>query len=267
MQPTHPDTLNGGIGRRDFIRLSGVAGALAGASITGVGAQSVVVGKVAPQPVLEGTGELDCADILVESLVTWGATHVFGIVGDGINPIIEALRKRQDRIAFVGVRHEESAAFMATSYAKHSGRLGVCLATTGPGAAHTVNGLYDAANDNAPVLVVTGSTFHDLTGLHFMQGLNTVKLMEDVALFNEQISGPANALLVVNRACRAALAGRGVAHLTIAKDVQAMKLAADKPSTENHGGRTSSSWLPPRGTPPMEHLRALPPTCSIVGAG
>lgn len=248
-----------GIGRRDFVRLSGVAGLVAGAA-AGLAGVAVAQTTESPHLVAEPTpppgADRDTADILVETLLLWGVTHVFGIVGDGINPVIEALRKRQDRIAFVGVRHEESAAFMATSFAKHTGKLGVCLATTGPGAAHTVNGLYDAKNDNAPVLVITGSTFHDLGGLHFMQGLDTVKLMEDVALFNETVSGPAHALLVVNRACRAALAGRGVAHLTIAKDVQAMKLGADKPSMENHGGRTSSSWLPPQGAPPLEQLRA-----------
>lgn len=207
---------------------------------------------------------MDTADILVETLIAWGATQGFGIVGDGINPIIEALRKQQDRIAFVGVRHEESAAFMVSATAKHTGRIGVCLATTGPGAAHLVNGLYDACGDNAAVVAITGSTFHDLGGLHFMQGVDTLKLMEDVTLFNEQVSGPARAVLVVNRACRAALSGRGVAHLTIAKDVQATKLAADKPSTENHGRRTSSSWSPPRGTPPAKPLRAA---ADVLNAG
>lgn len=208
--------------------------------------------------------DLDTTDILVEALIAWGATHVFGIVGDGINPVIEALRKRQDRIAFIGVRHEESGAFMASAFAKHTGRLGVCIGTTGPGAAHLVNGLYDAAGDNAAVVAITGSAFHDLDGLHFMQGIDTVKLMEGVALFNERVHGPAHAVLVVNRACRAALGGRGVAHLTIAKDIQAIKLGADKPSMGNHGGKTSASWSPPRGAPPTEQLRAA---ADILNAG
>ena len=250
------------------MRLSGAAaGLVAGAAASVAGAAAAQTAAPPPSAAVAEPApgaDRSTADIVVETLVTWGVTHVFGIVGDGINPIIEALRKRQDRIVFVGVRHEESAAFMATSFAKHTGRLGVCLATTGPGAAHTVNGLYDAKNDNAPVLVLTGSTFHDLGGLHFMQGLDTVKLMEDVALFNETVSGPQHALLIVNRACRAALAGRGVAHLTIAKDVQAMKLGADKPSTENHGGRTSSAWLPPQGAPPADQLRAA---ADVLNAG
>ncbi len=255
------------VGRRGFIRLTGAAGLAAGAAATsfGAAAQSTSADKIVPQPAPLAPGAAQTtADLLVETLIGWGATHVFGIVGDGINTITEALRVRQDRISFVGVRHEESAAFMASAFAKHTGRLGVCLATTGPGACHIVNGLYDARGDNAPVVAITGSTFHDLGGLHFMQAIDTVKLLEDVALFNETVTGPQHALLVVNRACRAALAGRGVAHLTIAKDVQAMPLGADKPSMENHGGRTSSSWSPPKGTPPLEQLRAA---AEVLNAG
>ena len=92
------------------------------------------------------------------------------MVGDGINPIIEAIRKRKDEIQFVGVRHEEAAAFMAGGFAKHTGRLGICIGTTGPGAIHLMNGLYDASFDGAPVLAITGTTFHDLSGTRFMQG-------------------------------------------------------------------------------------------------
>jgi pyruvate dehydrogenase (quinone) len=77
----------------------------------------------------------------VETLIAWGATHVFGIVGDGINSSIEALRKRQNRIAYIGVRHEEAAAFMACGFAKHTGKLGVCIGTAGPGAVHLLSGL------------------------------------------------------------------------------------------------------------------------------
>jgi pyruvate dehydrogenase (quinone) len=119
------------------------------------------------------------ADILVDHLIDWDVTHVFGMVGDGINPIIDALRRRQDRIRFIGVRHEEAAAFMACGWAKHTGRLGVCLATTGPGAVHLLNGLYDAAFDGAPVLAITGETFHDLGGLRFVQGVDTKALIQD----------------------------------------------------------------------------------------
>ncbi len=251
------------VDRRGFVKLAGAVAVAAPAAAAGA-AHAEETARVTPQPAPSLEPGENTADILVDTLITWGASHVFGIVGDGINPIVEALRKRQDRIAFVGVRHEEAAAFMAGGMAKHAGRLGVCLATTGPGAVHLMNGLYDAAYDNAPVVAITGTTFHDLQGMRFMQDVDTVKLMGDVALFNERVTGPANAALVVNRACRAARAGRGVAHLTIAKDVQRQTLADDKPSPENHGGRTSSSWSPPMGTPPSDQLRAA---AAVINAG
>ena len=89
------------------------------------------------------------ADLLIERLVQWGVDTVFGLPGDGINGLIESLRKRQDQIKFIQVRHEESAAFMASAYGKYTGRLGVCLATSGPGAIHLLNGLYDAQMDHS----------------------------------------------------------------------------------------------------------------------
>jgi pyruvate dehydrogenase (quinone) len=106
------------------------------------------------------------ADILVETIIDWGVEIVFGLPGDGINGIMEALRVRQDRIRFVQVRHEEAAAFMACGYAKWTGRLGCCLATSGPGGIHLLNGLYDAKLDEAPVLAITGLQFHDLLHTH-----------------------------------------------------------------------------------------------------
>jgi pyruvate dehydrogenase (quinone) len=199
--------------------------------------------------------ELTTADILVETLIRWNVQFVFGIVGDGINSIIEALRKRQDKIRFIAVRHEEAAAFMACGYAKHTGKLGVCLATTGPGAVHLMNGLYDAKMDSTPVLAITGSTFHDLGGIHFMQAVDTQALMRDVSLYNIAVTGPIHARIVGNLACRSALGERGVAHLTIAKDTQAMKLGADKPSMENHGLQTLESLTFSHPVPDTERLR------------
>src|SRR3978361_2391986 len=102
------------------------------------------------------------SDLLVEGLITWGVDIVFGLPGDGINGIMEALPPRQDRIRFIQVRHEESAAFMACAYAKWTGKIGCCLATTGPGGGHLLNGLYDAHVDRAPVLAITGLPYHDL---------------------------------------------------------------------------------------------------------
>jgi pyruvate dehydrogenase (quinone) len=98
------------------------------------------------------------ADVLIDTIADWGVDVVFGLPGDGINGIMEALRTRCERISFVQVRHEEAAAFMAAGYAKYRGELGVCLATSGPGAIHLLNGLYDAKMDGAPVLAITGQT-------------------------------------------------------------------------------------------------------------
>src|SRR5881296_607167 len=155
------------------------------------------------------------ADVLIETLQDWGTEVVFGLPGDGINGIMEALRKRQDRIRFVQVRHEEAAAFMACAYAKYTGRLGCCLATSGPGGIHLLNGLYDAKLDQAPVLAITGMTYHDLIGTAYQQDVNTDYLFQDVALFNQRGMGPAHVVNLVDLACRAALAKRGVAHVTI----------------------------------------------------
>jgi pyruvate dehydrogenase (quinone) len=202
------------------------------------------------------TGSATTADILIDTLIHWDVAFVFGVVGDGINPLIESLRKRQDKIRFIAVRHEEAAAFMASGYAKHTGKLGVCLATTGPGAVHLMNGLYDAQMDSAPVLAITGTTFHDLIGTHFMQGVDTVALMGDVALYNVQVSGPRHAGIVGNIACRAALDGRGVAHLTVAKDTQNMELSADKASMENHGLQTSAQWRRSEQCPSRAQLQS-----------
>jgi len=248
--------LAAGLYRRDLFR-SVAAGTLLGSVLASAASAqpSETAASIRPQPAPNFGADTTTADILVETVIAWGATHAFGVVGDGINPIIEALRKRQDRIRYIGVRHEEAAAFMASGFAKHSGRLGVCVGTTGPGAIHLLNGLYDAHFDGAPVLALTGTTFHDLQGLRYQQGVDTVKLMEDVALYNVNITGPEHAILVADRACRAALSDRGVAHLATAKDVQRMKRSEDKRSMRNPGARTSSSWTPQLSAPPADQLR------------
>ena len=112
------------------------------------------------------------ADILIDALHGWGVEVVFGLPGDGINGIMEALRRRQDAIRFIQVRHEESAAFMACAYAKYTGKLGVCLATSGPGGIHLLNGLYDAKLDGQPVLAITGHHYHDLIDTRAQQDVS-----------------------------------------------------------------------------------------------
>src|SRR6516164_6781958 len=160
------------------------------------------------------------SDVLIDAIHDWGVDVVFGLPGDGINGVMEALRKRADRIRFVQVRHEEAAAFMACAYAKYTGKLGVCLATSGPGGIHLLNGLYDAKLDNQPVLAITGMQFHDLLHTYTQQDVELDKLFMDVALYNARIMGPTHVQNVVDLACRTALAYRGVSHVTIPVDTQ-----------------------------------------------
>src|SRR3954466_2037685 len=130
------------------------------------------------------------ADLLVDRLIEWEVDTIFGFPGDGINAIFEALRTRQDRIHFVQVRHEEAAAFAACGYAKYTGRLGVCLATSGPGGIHLLNRLYAARRDGQPVLAIPGHTFHDLIGTQYQQDVDLVKPFMDVAAYNERVMSP-----------------------------------------------------------------------------
>jgi len=160
------------------------------------------------------------ADMIVERLIDWGIDTIFGFPGDGINGIFEALRTNQEKIKFIQVRHEESAAFAAVGYAKYTGRLGVCLATSGPGGIHLLNGLYDAKCDGQPVLAITGHTFHDLIGTHYQQDVDLDKLFMDVAVYNQRIMGPGHVYNVLDEAIKTALARRSVAHITIPKDIQ-----------------------------------------------
>src|SRR5438045_5015511 len=155
------------------------------------------------------------AQILVDRLIEWGVDTVFGLPGDGINGIMEALRQRQERIRFIHVRHEEAAAFMACGYAKFTGRLGVCLATSGPGGIHLLNGLYDAKLDGAPVLALTGLQVHDLINTHTQQDVELDKLFMDVCVYNCRIMGANHVQNVAELACRTALSYRGVSHITM----------------------------------------------------
>jgi pyruvate dehydrogenase (quinone) len=187
-------------------------------------------------------GQATAADLLVDLLIGWGVEVVFGLPGDGINGIIEVLRQRQDRIRFVQVRHEESAALAAVGYSKFTGKLGVCLATTGPGAIHLLNGLYDAKLDQIPVLAITGLPYHDLIGTFYQQDVPTDRLFSDVALYSERIMGPAHVESVVNQAVRTALSKRGVAHIAFPNDFQDQPVTKDHPSKMNQPGHTTSEW-------------------------
>jgi pyruvate dehydrogenase (quinone) len=183
------------------------------------------------------------ADIVAEALIDWNVNVIFGLPGDGINGFIEALRQRQNKIKFILVRHEESAAFMACAYAKYTRKLGACVATSGPGAIHLLNGLYDAKADNTPVIAITGSTYTDLMNSNYQQDVNLLQLFSDVAVYNTIINNPEQTEMAVDIACRSALSQRGVSHLTIPIDVQEMKLKG-RYSRHNVGGHTSDVDVP-----------------------
>ncbi|MGE5659634.1 MAG: thiamine pyrophosphate-dependent enzyme [Actinomycetota bacterium] len=167
---------------------------------------------------------ITAADVLIETLLDWDVDTIFGLPGDGINGVIEALRTRQDRIRFIQVRHEEAAAFMACAYAKYTGKLGVCLATSGPGGIHLLNGLYDAKMDGQPVLAITGHHYHDLINTHSQQDVDLDKVFMDVAVYNSRIMGATHVENVANLACRKALSERGVAHINFPLDFQSQSV-------------------------------------------
>ncbi|HXE07441.1 MAG TPA: thiamine pyrophosphate-dependent enzyme [Acidobacteriaceae bacterium] len=184
---------------------------------------------------------MDASDVLVERLLAWGVDTIFGLPGDGINGVFEALRKRKDKIRFIHVRHEEAAAFMACAYAKFTGRLGVCIATSGPGGIHLLNGLYDAKMDHAPVLAITGMQHSDLIGTFTQQDVALDKLFIDVAQFDERVMNGAHMESLVDLAVRCALTSRSVSHLTIPVDVQTQAMKK---------GRTERN--------PVHHTSAVP---------
>jgi len=202
------------------------------------------------------------ADILIETIIDWGVDTVFGLPGDGINGIMEALRKRQDRIRFIQVRHEESAAFMACGYAKYTGKLGVCLATSGPGGLHFLNGLYDAKLDGQPVLAITGHHFHDLIGTYQQQDVDLDVIFKDVALYSTRVMSATHVQNVANLACRTALSRRGVAHINFPVDIQEHK--GGERSKRNVPGHTSDVFTQQVSLPSENELRHA---AEILNAG
>lgn len=197
---------------------------------------------------------MNASDVLVESLLDWGVEVIFGLPGDGINGFVDSLRTHKSRIRYIHVRHEETAAMAACGYAKFTGKLGVCFATTGPGAIHLMNGLYDAKIDQAPVLAITGMTYHDLIGTHYLQDINQDYIFQDVAVYNQRLMGPAHAKNIVDAACRAALSHRGVAHLALPIDYQIADMKEQKRYMRNVKGHTSEAFTVPKRIPEREQM-------------
>jgi pyruvate dehydrogenase (quinone) len=198
---------------------------------------------------------MNASDVLVERLLAWGIDTIFGLPGDGINGMMEALRKAEDKIRFIHVRHEESAAFMACAYAKFTGRLGVCLATSGPGGIHLLNGLYDAKMDQQPVLAITGMQFNDVAGTFQQQDVELDKLFIDVACYNNRVMSGAHMESVADLAIRSAIEKRSVAHITIPIDVQQQPAKAAK-SQRNVANHSSSVHAISGNVPPLDDLQA-----------
>jgi pyruvate dehydrogenase (quinone)/pyruvate oxidase len=194
------------------------------------------------------------SDLMLQRLIDWGVDTIFGLPGDGINGFMEALRKREGEVRFVHVRHEETAALAAVGYAKFSGRLGVCLSTAAPGAVHLLNGLYDAAVDQAPVLAITGMTYHDLIGTHYLQDINHDALFEHVCGYSQRIMGSTQAVNVVDLASRTALTQRTSAHVAIPIDYQVQEVGTDERYKRNVPGHTTTSFQPPVRIPERELL-------------
>src|SRR5437660_7678366 len=192
------------------------------------------------------------SDVLIETLMDWGVEVIFGLPGDGINGIMESLRNRQDKIRFIQVRHEEAAAFMACGYAKYACKLGVCLATSGPGGIHLINGLYDAKLDGQPVLAITGHHYHDLIDTFAQQDVDLDRVFQDVALYSTRVMGKNHVESVTNLACRTALSYRGVAHVNFPVDLQEQE--TERPSKRARPGHSSQAWARRAALPSADDL-------------
>ena len=202
-------------------------------------------------------------DFLVERLYEWGVRRIYGYPGDGINGVFGALNRAEGKIRFIQARHEEMAAFMACAHAKFTGELGVCIATSGPGASHLVTGLYDARMDHMPVLAICGQQARAALGGHYQQELDLVSLFKDVAgAFVQQASVPAQVRHLVDRAVRTAVGERRVTALILPNDLQDMEYTAPR---HKHGTVHSGvGYRKPSIVPYEEDLRKA---AEVLNAG
>ena len=203
-------------------------------------------------------------DQVVDRLHDWGVQLVYGYPGDGINGLLGAFERRQDRVRFIQVRHEEMAAFMACAHAKWTGEVGVCCATSGPGAIHLLNGLYDAKMDHQPVVAIAGQTWLRAMGGQFQQEVDLLSLFKDVAgAYVQQCDHPAAARHMIDRAMRIAQAERTVTAVILPGDVQDME-AVPEPPRATHTVHSGIGWSEPRVVPRTEDLRRA---ADVLNAG
>jgi pyruvate dehydrogenase (quinone) len=202
-------------------------------------------------------------DFLVQRLQQWGVRHIFGYPGDGINGVFGALNRADGKIKFIQARHEEMAAFMASAYAKFSGRLGVCIATSGPGASHLMTGLYDALMDHQPVLAIVGQQARDALGGQYQQELDLVSMFKDVAgAYVIQASSPAQVRHLIDRAARIALSQRTVTAIVLPNDLQ--DEAYEDPPRAHGTLRSGVGYTAPRIVPQDAELDRA---AAILNAG
>src|SRR5579859_5542802 len=203
------------------------------------------------------------SDYLIQRLATWGVSRVYGYPGDGINGIMGALERAEDRVRFIQVRHEEMAAFMACAHAKFTGEVGVCVATSGPGAIHLLNGLYDAKSDHQPVVAIVGQSPRAAIGGDYQQEVDLASLFKDVAQeYVHTIMTPEAARHIVDRALRVAEAERTVTCIIVPKDVQ--ELPAEEPARAHDTVHTGTSTSKPIVVPDDEDIRRA---AEVLNAG
>lgn len=213
------------------------------------------------------------SDFIVQRLHQWGVRHMFGYPGDGINGVFGALNRADGKIGFVQARHEEMAAFMATAYAKFSGELGVCIATSGPGASHLITGLYDALLDHQPVLAIVGQQARNALGGNYQQELDLVSMFKDVAgAYVMQASSPAQVRHLIDRAVRTALARRTPTAIILPNDLQEEPYESPPRAhgTLHSGVGYSAPRITPRETEldrAAEVLNAGKKVAMLIGAG
>lgn len=188
-------------------------------------------------------------DFILERLSQWGVDRIYGYPGDGINGIIGAFDRAGDKIKFVQVRHEEMAAFMACAHAKFTGEVDVCLATSGPGAIHLLNGLYDAKLDHVPVVAIVGQQARAAIGGNYQQEVNLVSLFKDVAHeYVHVASGPAQMRHLIDRAMRIAQAERTVTCVIVPNDLQELP-AVEQPKRAHGTVHSGVGYSKPRVVP------------------
>jgi pyruvate dehydrogenase (quinone) len=212
-------------------------------------------------------------DFLVQRLHAWGVRKIFGYPGDGINGVFGALNRARGKIEFIQARHEEMAAFMASAYAKFTGELGVCIATSGPGASHLITGLYDARLDHMPVLAIAGQQARTAIGGHYQQEVDLPAMFKDVAgAFVQQASSPAQVRHLVDRAVRTALGERRVTAIVLPNDLQ--ELAYTEPPRAHGTIHSGVGFSKPKTVPYDADLRRAAEVLNkgkkvamLVGAG